>query len=487
MNNSDAYMKIVSALKRKPKGATAADICAATALPLADVRELLPKAADEYSGHLQVTESGEILFHFPSGFISRYRGLSFQIKKFAGFFATAVKTTLVFLFKIWIMLMLIGYFLLFMVLALASIALTVAAQSKSSNNRGRSAFFGPNLFSLIWRMWFFSELTKPRYGNYRNEKAPHNKKNRRPMHKAVFSFIFGEDDPNSNWEEKEDKTVIEYIQSNRGVISLVEYMALTGKDSFEAEKLILSFCVRFSGSPEITEEGVIVYRFDDLLLRAGSSNFTELSPQVKRLKIFSFNSKSMNAGFIIINAVNLIFGSYFLYHSLASGFLEAGIQYQTSSSYFYVFTNVLMELFVNNPPFGVFIALGVVPFIFSLLFWIIPAIRKITEENENEKIKLMNFRKFSFSKIWNTPVNIDLTNFSPSGNECLPKDITGAKDQVIKDIGSVSSPDINLDENGKTIYSFKELESEKASVKKYRTDIDNERSMLGSAIFDSNE
>jgi hypothetical protein len=55
-----AYEKIVGALRRQPKGATVADIVARTALPLETVRDLIPAAADEYSGRLVVTESGEI-------------------------------------------------------------------------------------------------------------------------------------------------------------------------------------------------------------------------------------------------------------------------------------------------------------------------------------------------------------------------------------------------------------------------------------------
>jgi hypothetical protein len=485
-NNMDDYQKVVSALKRKPKGATAADVCAATALPLARAGELLPKAADEYSGHLRVTQSGEILYHFPNGFTSRRRGLFAGIKKAAGFCASALKTALVFLFKVWITVMLVGYFVLFMALALASVFLTVAAQSRSSNNRGRGSFgLSGNLFSLIWRIWFYSELTKPRYGRHGYGKVSPDKKKGRPLHKAVFSFVFGEEDPNAGWEEREDKDVIAYIQSNRGVLSIMEYMALTGKNKTQAEEAILSFCARFSGSPEVTQEGVIVYRFDSLMLGASSSAGAELRPQVKRLKTFSYNSKNMNVWFTIINAVNLILGSYFLYNSLTVSSVETGV-YQAPAS-FYLFTNNLMEWFVNNPPFFIFIALGIVPFVFSLFFWIIPAVRKFVENRENEDIKLGNFKKFGFNKIWNSPLNVDLKDYTPAANECMPKDIAGAKDRVIKDAGSVSIPEVEIDENGNTLYSFKGLEDEKNSVRKYRESVDIDRLKLGNTVFDSNE
>jgi len=477
----DDYQKIVNSLKRRKKGATAADVCAATALPLTTVRDLLPKAADEYSGHLQVTESGEILYDFPDGFSSRYRGAGARLKKFFNFCETAVKAALVFLFKVWIMLMLIGYFALFIALALASVVLSIAAQSRSSNNSRRGTFFGPNLFGLIWRIWFIQEITQPRYGRYYQANKP---KNNRPMHKSVFSFVFGEPDPNKGWEEIEDKAVISYVQANRGVISLAEYMAFTGKNSMEAEKGILSFCSRFGGSPEVTDDGTIVYRFDDLLLRADSKNYAELSPPVKRLKIFSFNTKKMNTWFIVINAVNLIFGSYFLYNSLNTGLLVTEIQYQ-GASYLYAFTHILVNTFTETPPFFIGTVLGVVPLVFSLLFWIIPAIRKLTEKRENEDIKLINFKKLGFGKIWTSPDNFQLKNIVPSSEEFRPKNIADAGDRVIKELGAVSPVEVEQSENGEMVYSFKELEREKLAIEKYRKNIDPAQSKLGNAVFDT--
>jgi len=48
-NENEAYQKIITSLRRRRKGATVADISAATALPLSCVHDLLPKAADEFS------------------------------------------------------------------------------------------------------------------------------------------------------------------------------------------------------------------------------------------------------------------------------------------------------------------------------------------------------------------------------------------------------------------------------------------------------
>jgi len=494
----NSYKKIVNSLKRLKKSSTAADICAETALPLTVVRELLSKAADEYSGHLRVSESGEIQYYFPNGFVSRYRGISAVLKKVAGKILDIVKKSSVLLFKIWIMIMLIGYFVIFVALALATVFLQIAARSGNNNSgsdKGGSLNFGA--FDLLWRIWFFNELTRPRYGNsgYGNLKNIKTKQ-KRPMHKAIFSFVFGEEDPNADWEETKDKAVISYIKANNGVMSLYEYMAFTGENSFDAEKSVLAFCSKFEGSPEVTEEGVIVYRFDKLMLQgniwkhylsAGSSNKGgNLSPPIKRLKTFSANSKKMNGAFIAINAVNLLFGSYFLYQSFAVGkiifdSIEPVIQG------IYGFTSYFLGFVMSEPQNFIRIALGAVPLVFSLFFWLIPAIRGLLEKKANKENKLSNFKRFCFSKIFSSPENIDFNFMEPASKECLPEDPSAVADKVIKETSVISSPEIFIAANGNAIYSFNDLEREKQSIKKYRENIDIKKSYIGKTIFDSND
>jgi hypothetical protein len=479
MNNTNSeYQKIITALKRRKKGATAADICAATALPLVAVSELLPKAADEYSGHLQVTQSGEILYHFPNGFKSRFRGLSVALKKAAQKILFFIKIASVYLFKIWITVMLIGYFLLFMALALASVFLSAAGKSSGRGRKGGS--FNIGLFNLIWRLWFYSELTRPKnsYGRKKNN-------SNRSLQKSIFSFVFGDDDPNKNWNEQEKKAIISYIQANSGVISLVEYMSFTGKSGVEAETDIISFCSKYEGSPEVTDEGTIVYRFDKLLLSKNKNKNSELISPVKRLKKFSDNTKTTNGWFAVINTVNLIFGSYFLYQSNHAGHLISEIQYKSAST-LYAYTHYYISYLTDNPHILISSVLGLIPLLFSILFWIIPIIRFFKEKKENKEIKLGNFKRFSFSKIFSYPNNIDISSFNQNIPECSPDDLASAADRVVKDIGAVSNPQIEITENGKTIYSFKEIDDEKKALEKYRKTADNSQQKLGETVFDSN-
>ncbi|GAB1483902.1 hypothetical protein MASR2M78_27180 [Treponema sp.] len=76
-----AYAKLIDSFKSRRSGATVADLVASTALPLEKVKELVPRAADEFSGRLEVTESGEILYSFPHSFKSKYKGFGPAFKR----------------------------------------------------------------------------------------------------------------------------------------------------------------------------------------------------------------------------------------------------------------------------------------------------------------------------------------------------------------------------------------------------------------------
>jgi hypothetical protein len=489
-NGGDAasYRKLSEALKKRRRGATAADMAAATALPLAVVRELLPRAADEYSARLEVTESGEIRYSFPRGFVSRYRGFRAGFNKFVEKAARLVKVLAAGLFKVWIMVMLIGYFVLFMFIALASLFLTVAARSSSSDNRrggGGGLFVSAHVFDLIFRLWFYSELTKSmdrRYGSpgYRAAKPKG-----RPLHRAIFSFVFGDGDPNRDWETREKKAFIAYVQANRGVVSLPEFMALTGLGPRRAEEEIMARCSEFGGSPELTEEGTLVYRFDELLLRADREDrsFSGAS-LVKRLREFSSNKKTMNVWFGLINTVNLGFGAYFLYNALSAGHILTEAQLQTSS-YLYAVTYQLSTILTANPLPLIGIGLGLVPLVFSVLFWLVPGLRYVLEKKENEEIKLDNLKKIGFGRIWSKPLAVGEQEIDSPAKECRPRNMAAARDRIIKDMGAYSMPDVELDETGKPLYAFKELQREKEALARYRASVNPDASSLGKTVFDS--
>lgn len=503
ISDEAAYGKIIGAFKRKRGGATEADIVAATGLPLEKVRGLVPVASDEFGARLQVTESGEILYSFPSGFKSRYRGLGPTLKRAIRGLRRGVVAVATFLFKVWIAVMLVGYFVLFIALALFAMVASVAvsasgsSDSRSSSRRGGGMggfFLVSRLFDMIIRLWFYSEIASAAGANYGNGRqyrpGAANRTKRRPLHKAIYSFVFGDGDPNADWSERERKAVIAYIVANKGVITLPEFMALTGQDAAAAERSIGAYLVEFGGSPEATEDGVVVYRFDELMRRTDSvsPSASGLSGPLKRLKKFSANPKKMNGWFIALNGVNLLFGGYFLYFSSVLGPVTSNAQI-TGASYLYALTLHLMGG-LSDPATvaAVSVALGWVPVIFAILFYAVPGLRSLRERSENEGLKSENLRKAAWAQVWSSGGSkIKPSDVAVSGPELSPADGPAAKDRVLAELAPVAPPEIEAEEGGGFSYAYPELGRQKRSVESYRSSIDEKNYDIGATVFDSHE
>ncbi len=492
-----AYALVVDAFRKRKDGATIADIVASSAIPLEKVRELAPAVSDEFGARLRVTESGEILYSFPDGFKSRYHGFGPTMKRTLAMLKKGTAFVAKALFKVWIVVMLVGYFALFMGIALVALLASVAvsasgsSDSRSSSRRGGGLgglYLASRVFDLVIRIWFYSELTKSfdnsRYGGRgfgRGQQAAP----KRPLHHAVFSFVFGDGDPNADWPIREKKAVIAYIQANRGVISLPEFMVLTGLTPREAELAIMPYLTGYGGMPEATEDGTVVYRFDDLLLRSDSKDrSTGLAAPIKRLKTFSSNTKKMNTWFAVLNGVNLLFGSYFLACAIGVGPITQQAQI-TGSTYLYAVALVLFSALGNPVIFT--LVLGIIPILFAALFYSVPLIRAFREKTENERIKNENLRKEAYKRLWDEPNKISAKDIKPSAAECTPSDLAKAKERVFVEFGSYAMPELLVGEKGDTEYSFPSLAEEKEALARYRGKIDSAKSELGSTVFDSHQ
>jgi hypothetical protein len=477
IKEKQAYEKICKAFKAQPKGATVADIVSKTSLPLTLVRSLAPAVADEFSGRLQVTESGEILYSFPRGWKSKYRGFKARFLKIMGGLGKALKAAAKALFKVWIMLMLVGYFVFFMALALLALLATTVTSSHSKDSSSRSSGglgLIHGLFGLIIRIWFYSELLKPFDDRSPRRQKPAGK----PLYKAIFSFVFGDGEPEKEWlahgllTKTEVQRTIAFIQANKGIISLPEFMIITGLNPHQADETISTFCAQYGGNPEATEEGTIIYRFDDLLHNTQQSAAPALPLQLKSLKTFSSNSKSMNTWISILNGVNTIFGAYFLFSPLGS--------------YLHALAVVLFAQFLSpaSAAAAVHFGLGVVPLVFSVLFWLIPSVRTFLLKKDNASIRLNNFRRLAYRHIWNNPRMVKAEELSFPEPAGTPKHKEAAQEQIIKELGAYTIPDVS-EENGKTVYTFPGLEQEALTLHQYRAATAS--GSLGATVFDSDE
>ena len=137
---------LVDVFRKRRGEATSADLVALTGLPKAQVDAEVKAVSDEYGARLRVTESGEILYSFPSGMRSRYRGFGPQAARAWKAFRKALAKVAAVVFKVWIVVMLVGYFVLFIALAvlalLASVAVSASGNSRTPAPRAAAADSG---------------------------------------------------------------------------------------------------------------------------------------------------------------------------------------------------------------------------------------------------------------------------------------------------------------------------------------------------------
>lgn len=477
---------IVGALKRRRGEATVADLVAFTGLPSHQVETELPAVADEYSGRLKVTESGDILYSFPRGFTSRYRGFGpFARRTFKGL-KKGVAAAAAFLFKAWIMVMLIGYFALFVILILVALAASMAANAsdRDGKSRGRSggglALTG-RLIDLFVRIWFYNEVFKgPGQRRYEHDRRTRAKENRRPLHKAIFSFVLGEPDPNAGHDALEKRAFVALARRKKGVVLLEDFMSLTGLSPADADLAINRYLYEFGGSPEVSEAGTVYYRFPSLLRRARADEAGADESPFKRLRPFSANDKKANAWYAGINGFNLVLGGYFLYFALAHGFISGPAA--SGAGYLYYVTLRLLYQFMGEASLNIVVlGLGVVPLAFSALFWLVPLVRAARLAKENEAIKAGNLRRVAYAQALAKPANVAAPDPAALPEAARPASGKRAAEKAIEELAAYEGGD----PTPSGAWAMPALERKLKDLDGLRAKVRPEDYTLGSVAFDT--
>jgi len=486
-NKDRVRASLLAAFKKHKGEAGVADLVAFTGLPKHQVETELPAVADEYRGRLKVTESGEILYSFPQGYSSRYRGFVPGFKRFWKGLVKVLSTVLAFLFKIWIMVMLVGYFVLFLALAVLAIVASIAgskADSRSSRSRsgGGGVFLATRMLDLFVRIWFYNEIFKgprQRGGSFGRS----TKKQGRPLHRAIFSFVFGEPDPNASHDQLVRQTFVSMVQARKGIIIIEEFMALTGLSMDEADLAISRFLYEFEGSPEVSDNGTVYYYFPALLKRSRKDGAVPGGLPQKQLRTFSANDSKANTIYALINGVNVLFGGFFLasWSMYGTLILREGMKLP-ALKYFYGFVYTLLDFSGTNPNFIIPVVLGIVPIVFSLFFWLVPALRFTRVRKENEQIKRENLLREVYARVLENPAA-----FSPGGqNMRLLTERTrdaGVIDKALTGLAAVEHGEPKADGS----WHFVDLVRKLDDVSDVRAKLRLEDYDLGKTVFDSGE
>ena len=124
--------------------------------------------------------------------------------------------------------------------------------------------------------------------------------------------------------------------------------------------------------------------------------------------------------------------------------------------------------------------------IFSAVFFLVTAVRRLNDLRRNELAKRENLRKTVFEAIYQDPSYVLPGSIVPSGSKNTPK---GWEDQRQKEIDRYAAhgeADIEQEE-GKQYYVFEELSRVKKDLETLRKGIDPSQFGAGNVVFDSGD
>ena len=293
---------IIAAVERMPDvPLSVADVAAKAGLDLNAARTELMTLASLTGGDMEVTQDGEILYSFPRNVraILQQRSLGQKIRTLSQAMAPYLLYVLRASFGVALLTSLAILFSTFVIVSSS----TSNSEDDNRNNRRRGGMdfgggggFGRMDFSLAD---YF--LYRPYYGyyqspSYRSDYTTSTMLNNgRPLSfiESFFSYVFGDGDPNEAFPNEQLRYIADVIRQNDGVV-VAEQLApfldppavgvadtdrgagSSGSSSSSSvvvdESWVLPAVLQLGGMPLATEEGDIVYRFDDLMSSGASGS-----------------------------------------------------------------------------------------------------------------------------------------------------------------------------------------------------------------------
>jgi hypothetical protein len=321
---------LLQSIERLQYQATPGEFAVQAGLPLATVERDLQQLAIAVGGHLQVATTGEIVYKYPSNFrtILYNKSVGLQVKKYTDF---AWKIAF------YIIRMSFGLALLasLSIVVLTILIFTIATMF--SDNDGGGIDFGDwgsggGGSSSSWGgTWWYFDWGGSSTPAETSDPAEKEKKQLNFLG-AVFSFLFGEANPNANLEELRWRSIGQVIRKNQGAITAEQVAPYLEEATPHSEDHILPVLVRFNGIPEVSEIGDIVYRFPDTQTIAKQRKFKHLPPYLQEKSRRFSGATSEQVGLICaLGALN--FAGIFFIGALLKGAAAFGVLALVGSVY----------------------------------------------------------------------------------------------------------------------------------------------------------
>lgn len=379
----------------------ASDVAAKSGTSLTVTRQSLSSLASLTRGDISVTESGDLLYSFPS-----------SIKAALSSNSLRYRVTNLWLEKVWPNLfwgirVAFGVFLFISIAVIFSTLLFIQTGGGSSDRDERSdrrgggmgmemAFgrgYGYGFGDFMFDMFY----PRPYYGYYgrvdpydRRQVTEAEDEERSGIFEGIFSYIFGDGDPNRNVEAARLRAASAMIRENGGAVTAEQLAVFCDVDDPDElgdkflveEGFVLPIVSQLGGEPVVTDEGDIIYLFPDLQVSARDdddylSSSSNVGDYLEENAVkFSRNPAVGNAAAAALGIVNLG-GALYLGQALASPSL-AGVRLAG-----------MFGLVQTGYP----LLLG-----YAILFNLVPAARYFATERKNAEISKRNSARRKWKK-----------------------------------------------------------------------------------------
>lgn len=434
---------LVQALRQRKGQATLGDLVVATGLPKAQVEENVRAMLSLYRSHLAVDEAGELLYQFDPAL--RRRDGDSKLRRFVARAATFLWWLLAVVCKVGVMVVLVGYFVLFVVLTIAAIT---ATQGRGRSRSRASGSLVHLVFRLVISIFYVT--------GHRRIELQARGETARPFYKKVFAFAFGPEAaerwglPTAELQGDFRQRLLARIRSALGVLSPTELVRARGWSLREADEEATRLMADYEGEAEVSDDGRILYTFPALLASAGGPRQVQVADwhgHPERPKLLTGNPTRTNVLIGFMNGFNL----------LASGFLSYSV-------------------LAGRLPHEVPIWLTWIPLGFSVLVFVLPVLRAIGVARENGRRRRRNVRRALLSHVFR---QLDRDRVPELHPETIParaleaahgreKLVRAETEQLLRDLDG--EPEANDD--GQLVYLFPALLQDQQGARVLRKQVD---------------
>lgn len=391
----EAVSRIEQHLQHGQRHFTLTDAAAMTGLSFDETREAMAVLLARYICRLQVSENGDLIYHFGDGLRRRGEKSFAERARDAAAWLWKVFTVI---YKAWIAVTLVIYFLLFLVLLIVVIIASSSRQSSDDRRRRSSVDLGSLLYLFAsifdWQTHtttidYRQDQHGYRYPHYRPSPGALNNAKKNFM-ASVYDFVFGpprvERDPLANQQE-----VAAYLRQHKGLLVTTELSALAGWTLPQAETFFTDCILRFRGDSKISENAVLYGEFDEIVRSVGDVNAGKIVYYWDEYEAdyeLTGSSTTHNVFIVVMNSFNVL---------MAFLVIRGGPTWLRQLSY----ADPSLSFLASAAPW-LYVVLGWVPLMFSLLFFLMPLVRfarlQVLRRQQHDE----NIRKRLFKTIFST-------------------------------------------------------------------------------------